>query len=186
MLHSSTQTLLNYWFSLRHGKQVPSRQAFDPAHLSRVLPQLMMLGLERDRYPFRLSGGLLVRLHGHELRGLDFANLIAAPYRAGLREALSLCVSQNTPVVLSLIGRTSRNGTLKMQIPLAPLADDTGRTDRLVGLYQPLAPIEALDGDTLVSFALRSANLTQSANGIMPPHLRLAAVDGRALLANPA
>jgi hypothetical protein len=68
------RTLAQYWLATRGDDDIPSRHKFDPSAVKSILPNLMMLGLERmdgklAAVRIRLMGTALVRAYGRDWTG---------------------------------------------------------------------------------------------------------------------
>lgn len=176
MFHFNTERVIGYWRSLRAGGVMPSRQAFDPAELASLLPQLFMLDLGPAALPFRLAGEFLIDLHGRPLKGADFQSLFSLPGRSMAARATAAALQDWEPVVLDAEGYSEDGRSVSLEILLAPLADiDGARIERLVGLYQPTTLVARLAGKPVTLLDARLA-VHAAARGT---HLKLAAVDGR-------
>lgn len=145
MFHSNTQQVIDYWRSLRIGPAAPTRAAFDPMKLPKILPHLFMVGRGGGGMPLRLAGEGVIDLHGRGLRGAGFLTLWAAPSRAAVRDAAVAAVRGVEPVVIMTEGRTHAGDRLGLEVLLAPLAGPSGAVDRLLGLHQPTGGTEALE-----------------------------------------
>ena len=67
-------TLARYWLDIREDGDIPDRRAFNPSALKPILPNLMMLGLERtagdlSAVRIRVMGTALVRAYGRDWTG---------------------------------------------------------------------------------------------------------------------
>lgn len=101
--HSSTVSFLSYWRSLQTDPgKAPLREQFDPARLKTLIPQMMMVSTTDHSHRFRLAGGFLRALHGHELKDTSFTALFQAPFIGRVTTALMLSRRQAQPVILSL------------------------------------------------------------------------------------
>ena len=81
------------------------------------------------------------------------------------------------PLVITADARAG-DGVMRMEVLVAPLRGPNGRTDRLMGLYQPTTAVAALKGGIVRSLSIRGI-ATAAPTGDQFPRLRLAAVDGR-------
>jgi len=63
--------LLAYWIAIHPGDRIPSREAFDPLDVRKVLPHLVLTDVERDPYRFRvrLMGTAVVDAMGGDFTG---------------------------------------------------------------------------------------------------------------------
>ncbi len=199
LAHSSTVLFLNYWRSLqtRGTAHAPLREDFDPSGLKSLMPQMMMISTNDISCRFRLSGGLLVALHGHELKDTAFSSLFAANEHDRLRTALLPTIRQQQPVTLTVSApwivmpeaseaedqALFRDETVTLEITLCPLTNSYGKIDRLVGLCQPLSRRPKNTKGTLGRYTLLKAGVEAPVADTTPvvrkPHLQLVAVGGR-------
>ena len=178
MFHSNTEQLLEYWRTRKGLDETPSRAAINPADFAELLPQVFMLGrIAPGQYRVRLGGGFLADLHGRELRHADFIRLWEPAARTPLQLALEAVLRHPEPLVITADARAG-DGVMRMEVLVAPLRGPNGRTDRLMGLYQPTTAVAALKGGIVRSLSIRGI-ATAAPTGDQVPRLRLAAVDGR-------
>jgi hypothetical protein len=176
MLHSNTERLIDYWRERKRGAFSPSRRDIDPADISGLLPQVLILGRAAPgQFAFRLAGGLVTAVHGRDLRRLDVLQLWSPEDRPRLAAALEAARRGCEPVVAVAEARSAR-GTAPIEITFAPLLAETAPIDRVLGLYQPLESLSSLR-DEPAELTLR--HLAGAADRAAPPRLRLAAIDGR-------
>jgi len=174
VFHFNTERVIGYWSDLRRGSSLPARQAFDPAAIAQLLPQIFMLELGRASLPFRLAGEFLIDLHGRPLKGVDFQDLFSPAGRSMAARAIDSVLNEPEPVVLEAEGFSVDGRSVNLEILLAPLAGADGRVERLLGLYQPTTLVARLAGQPVVELDARLA-MHATARGA---HLKLAAVDG--------
>lgn len=172
MFHINTVHLIGYWRSLAQGAVTPPRQAFNPAEVGELLPQVFMLDLGAGSLPFRLAGEFLIDLHGKPLRGLDFQSLFTPGGRRVVTQAALAALNDPDPTVLTCDGFSADGRQLGLEITLAPLAGADGRVERLLGLYQPTSLVARLGGKPVVEM---NARITA---GEGRNHLRLVVNDG--------
>jgi hypothetical protein len=176
MHHSKTDGLLAYWRSLSRTGLVPTRADFDPVAIRELLPQVFMLGRQAvGDYRFRLAGSTVAELHGHVKRGEAALPLWGEDDRVQVRAALESVVRRCEPVVVTALGEAGPF-SLTLEILFAPLANADGEVDRLLGLYQPLAPLARLQDRAIQSLSVMRI---AKASGDDAPRLRLASVSGR-------
>ncbi len=76
-LHPSARALLTYWESIHPTGALPGRQHFDPAAVVPLLPNIVLVEVERDpwRFRYRLVGSRVDAVNGKPLTGqwLDVA-----------------------------------------------------------------------------------------------------------------
>jgi hypothetical protein len=176
MLHSNTERLIDYWRERKRGAFSPARRDIDPADLSGLLPQVLILGRAAPgQFAFRLAGGLVTALHGRDLRRLDVLQLWSQDDRPRLAAALEAARRGCEPVVTVAEARSTR-GSAPIEITFAPLLAETAPIDRMLGLYQPLESLQPLHDEPA---QLKLRHIASAADRSAPPRLRLAAIDGR-------
>jgi hypothetical protein len=179
MSHSNTTRMIDYWNARKGDGQAPPRAAIDPAEFSDVITQAFMIGrTSAGAYPVRLAGALIEDLHKRTLLGADFLALWAVSDRPRLTAAIESALHNGEALVAQALGRTIQGHQTKLEIVLAPLAGPDGRVDRVLGFYQPVAPLFRLQGEAIERLFLLDIAFADS--GAAPPApLRIAAVDGR-------
>lgn len=176
LFHKGTSRLIDCWLGLADG-ETPRRADFDPMAVSDLLPQAFMLGRTHDEFEVRLAGEVLHDLHGRSIRGECFTDLFAPASRLSAHRAALQAVREGAPMVIKTLGRSAENRHLALEILLAPLIGPTGKTDRLVGLYQPASRVAVLHGLPLIDLSLRASILAVAAP--RRPALSLATLHGR-------
>jgi len=179
MFHPNTEKLIAEWRAQRAGRRLPARTDLSPMQFGGLLPQLFILGREPNGTElFRLSGGLVVDLHGRELRGADFSALWSRPDRASIEHAMVEARQMAQIAVIQADGYTNEGDHLGLEIALAPLLGPTGAPDRTLGLYQPTSATARLLGRPLEYLAYRSSEMAAAPEAPKRTHLRLVALDG--------
>ena len=177
MFHSGTMRLLEFWNGLNAGRP-PARSDFDPVGVADLLPRMFLLARERDRLAFRIAGEMLRDIFGRPLRGEDVFGLFAAGARDVARRTALQAIRDRAPVVVIATGRTDAGDEVSLEIVLAPLLDENGATDRLVGMIQPTSTLFALERRPVTQLFIRMAAPAPS-HQPRAPMLRLAALNGR-------
>jgi hypothetical protein len=179
MSHSNTARMLGYWRERRVGVGAPPRSAIDPGEFAAMAPQTFVLRRAGfGVFPFRLAGALVESLHPGPLPGSDFVRLWAPADRIRLQAAAEGAIARRRPLVVRAEGRVLNGAVARLEVLLAPLAGREGRIDRLLGLYQPLTPLDGLRDERIERLFLTEIDDELDGDNAMPP-LRLAAVDGR-------
>lgn len=178
MFHPNVERLLEYWRVRSMGTAAPTRESIDPSDFATLLPQVFMLG-RRDAglYRFRLAGGLVADLHHGDLRNADILGLWAGPDRLRLAAALESSRRRAEPFVVAAEARANGGLDCPMQILFAPLRGPDGRPDRVLGLYQPMALLNRLNGEPIEILSIQRVYPAREA--VERPSLKLAVVDGR-------
>ncbi len=178
MFHSNTEKLIATWRSHREGRRLPARTDLSPIDLGALLPQVFMLGREGDgEEVFRLSGGLMVDLHGRDLRGSSFYSLWSKLDRPQIASALARTRSGATPIVITADAMSERGDSMGVELTLAPLIGPSGEADRTIGLYQPISTVARLMGSNIKGLAVRE--VTTAEDYAPRPPLRLVVDNGR-------
>jgi hypothetical protein len=189
--HSSTVSFLSYWRGLQSSPdKAPPRAAFDPAHLKGLIPQMIMISDAEGGHRFRLSGGFVVALHGHELKDASFAALFRQPFVDTLQTALILARRREQPLILSLSapwhgldlsgdGDTSHNDTIQFEICLCPMTNRDGVVDRFVGIYQTVSAPPRNPYGKIGQYTLVSSRLYEPRQSAKAGHLQLVAAEGK-------
>jgi hypothetical protein len=179
VFHTNTEQLIDYWHSRRIGPMAPARARIDPADFINVLPQIFILGRRAfGDFGFRLVGDLLSDLHDRDLRDENLLNLWEPEDRAPLQMALETIRRRAEPLVIDCDAWPEFGLPMRMEVMLAPLTGRSGDVDRMIGLYQPLAPAAVLMGRRAATLSIRSI-LSGAGAGEELPQMRLAAVNGR-------
>lgn len=179
MFHPSTELLIDYWRDRKGDAPAPARADIDPGDFRDLLPQVFIAGRERlGRMPFRLTGGFVSDLHARDLRGQDLLSLWALSHRLELKSALEVARRRCQPVVVTADIRAQGVPSVGMEVLFAPLRGAQGETDRFLGLYQPIAMIQRLEGRPAHELGVRKIETLGMANQ-QGPQLRLATLDGR-------
>jgi hypothetical protein len=137
--------LATYWASLRRGNAIPKRADLDPRDISGLLPDMVLLekiapGMGR----MRVTGTRVGLKMGMNLRGMPLSVLFAVEDREALRLHLNDLFAEGTALDMQLeapagFGRAA----LPARLSLLPLRDGMGEVTRAVGLFLPLADVDA-------------------------------------------
>lgn len=180
LFHSNTELLIDHWRELARDGRAPGRRALDPGRLPKLVPQLLMLGRDGPGdYRIRLTGALVVQVHrrGETLVGRDGLGGWGQDDRLSLRAALEQARRRCQPVVVRADALWGPVG-VQLEMMFAPLAGDDGGPERVLGFYQPLAPLPTASNLPPPQFVLRRLEHLEPPAGVTP-RLRLAALDGR-------
>jgi hypothetical protein len=177
MAHPNTDRLIDYWRERRGLRTAPSRAAINPADFTELLPQVFIAGRgELGQYPLRLVGGFIADLHGRDLRAENLVGLWRQADRTRLAAALETARRRAEPFVVEADIHAAGVDSVGMEVLFAPLLSPSGESDRILGLYQPIAMMSRLQGRPALSLSIRTLT---PAPGSSRPHLRLATLDGR-------
>jgi hypothetical protein len=179
MFHPSTERLIDYWRGKAAHDGVPARTSVSPGDFLDLLPQVFILGRDaKGRHPVRLAGGFVTDLHARDLRGEDALGFWALSQRLEVKSALEVARRRGEPMVITADIHAVGAPPVGMEVMLAPLTGVDGRTDRFLGLYQPIAMIQRLMGRPALELGVRNIQSLGPANE-ESPRLRLATLHGR-------
>jgi hypothetical protein len=186
MLHENSQRLIDEWRRQRPGAgRLPNRTAMSPIGFGALLSQLFILGWEPGALPrFRLVGGQVASVHGHDLRDAPLAPLWRREDRDLLLQRIDEARRDGRALALQASATTVSGEELNLEIVMAPLQGPDGQADRMIGLYQLLAPRPLVCGRPVSQLQLRSARiLGEGAEAAGPDnprtrHLRLVVDNG--------
>ena len=172
VFHSGTQTLIDRWVALPRVGGLPARADLEPMRFGSLVPQLFSADRTARGATFRLAGAWIEALHGRRMAGVAMLDLWAPDSHALVHAALGQAVREARPVVM-VAEADPLHGLL--EIVIAPLRTSDGRTDRLIGLYQPVLKQERLREP----IGPLTARVSMGVGVSNRPALALAAVDGR-------
>lgn len=127
-----------YWEGLRPDAALPARSAVDPRGIEDALEYTFILecvapGVAR----FRLSGMHLNDLMGMEVRGMPITAMFTPEARQSVSTVISAACA--APQVSQLVLKAERSigrPALEARMLLAPLTDDFGEVNRILGCIQ--------------------------------------------------
>ena len=135
--HDKLKQLLKYWESIGPESQLPARTDIDPIQIPSLLPNVMLVDVEREavRFRFRLVGSAIVKFVGKDCKGtyVDEIRLsdeedlddILADYKSVLASTAPVCRQRNV--------KTPDNRRFLYERLLLPLASDGATIDCLLG-----------------------------------------------------
>lgn len=172
MFHSGTQTLIDRWAALPRFGGVPARADLEPMLFGPLVPQMFSADRTLEGAACRLAGSWIETLHGRSMAGVAWLDLWALESRPLVQAAIVQTVREARPVVM--VAEAARlRGVL--EIVIAPLRTSDGRSDRLLGLYQPVLEQER----RREAVGPLTARLSIGVGTPNRPALTLAALDGR-------
>lgn len=135
---AAVDLVLRHWERLRDGRPMPRRAEIDPQALAKSLEYMFIAEPVAPRVArLRLSGQHLSCLLGMEPRGMPLCALFAGRDRDELALAVEQVSRHNARVMLPLAAETGiGRPALKGMMALLPLADETGRASRILGVLQ--------------------------------------------------
>lgn len=134
--HAATRALLDYWRSLRAGRDAPDKSEITAEGLGSSLAGCVFIleRLEAGELRFRLAGSRLHDLFGLELRGANGPIICEPASRPRFVSVAEDCL--DGPDIGLVRGVAADSGTgapLDVEIAMAPLRGDAPRPDRLIG-----------------------------------------------------
>lgn len=160
MLHAHSKALYTYWDSRRNGAAVPRRVDIAPGEIGNLLSRLFILQrADPDHHLFRLAGTGLCDLYRREFREQNFLSLWQGFDRDHMRALLEAAIRGPAPASALVEAATLDGAAITAEISLLPLNGSDGQTDRILGLFQPIDPVESLKRRPIVRQTLREARL---------------------------
>ncbi len=127
-----------YWEGLRPDAALPARSAVDPRGIEDALEYAFILecvapGVAR----FRLSGMHLNDLMGMEVRGMPVTAMFTPEARQSVSKVISaVCAAPQVSQLVLKAERSIGRPALEARMLLAPLTDDFGEVNRILGCIQ--------------------------------------------------
>jgi len=130
------QRFRDYWNSKRAGLDaVPLRADFDPAHLRELLPNIVVMEVERNpqRFRYRLVGTRVVEFNSLDFTGL-YLGTIGWQEERQLVDACADAVAGKAPLG-GFYTWTLKNGNIgKCEFAIFPFSDDGSAITQLFGI----------------------------------------------------
>jgi hypothetical protein len=141
MRHPSTRALFDYWNERRGSRLVPERADIEPGDIRRVLADTFILARDAGQNcRFRIAGTRVCALFGHDLKGVNFLNLWAAPSRNHIGTLLMIVAEESIGVLASVGAISAAEAGRNLELLLLPLRHH-GRADtRILGALVPHEP----------------------------------------------
>lgn len=132
--HPGIVALRSYWRRIGDGG-LPSRSDMDPAHITRILGNVMLVDVERSpiRFRMRLCGTVVDRLFGHDFTGCYLDELTAEYFERDVLLDYADVVTTRRPHFLQRTVAKGDGVWLAYQRLLLPLSDDGKDVDMLFG-----------------------------------------------------
>ncbi len=123
--------LIDYWQRKRAGDRLPGRTAIDPAEMKRVLPQLLLIDVERDPLDFRyrLAGTLTYDIFGFDLTGRRVRDIPPPDWGETVWQSLAVIVETRLPQYVRLDFTTAEGNLRSYRVLRLPLAEDGTTVD---------------------------------------------------------
>lgn len=161
MKNRSSQILFNYWNEVRAGRLAPKRFDIEPARISPILADTLLLELaDHDAYRFRLAGTRLCEHFTTELRGASFLELWETTAREQIDEALQQVAQYGSIAILAFDAVSVDGRTAPFEGIVLPLLHTKETIDRFLGAiscaepppwlgHEPIARLELTDCRTI-------------------------------------
>jgi hypothetical protein len=134
MRQKTSQILYAYWNEVRRGRLAPCRFDIEPARISGILAETMILErIDSKTYRFRLAGTRICEQFGAEFRGSNFLALWNSDDRIRLAKKLQQLADQGGVAVLEFEGKAREGLTAKFEAILLPLYHAQSTVDRFLG-----------------------------------------------------
>jgi len=118
--------LIDYWQGKRRDGRLPGRTAIEPAELKRVLPQLLLIDVEREPLDFRyrLAGTLTYDIFGFDLTGKRVRDIPPPNWGETVWRSLATLVETRQPQYVRLDFTTEEGNVRSYRVLRLPLAED--------------------------------------------------------------
>ena len=143
MIFAALSQVEAYWHALREADGIPPRSAVDPRGIEDALEYAFILecvapGVAR----FRLAGMHLTDLMGMEVRGMPVTAMFAPEARQAVAGAIThVCDKPQVAQMVLKAERSIGRPALEARMLLAPLTDDFGEVNRILGCLQSVGQI---------------------------------------------
>lgn len=134
MRHKTTETVFNYFNTLRAGRSAPLRTEIDPAALKSVLPDLFIMEKGRDGIiRFRLAGTRVCAMLGQEMRDRTFSDIWDPAVRHRMRLAADTVLANRKALEIAVTAVDADGIALSLEMLMLPLFSRAGQCDRIFG-----------------------------------------------------
>ncbi|MDF1792588.1 MAG: PAS domain-containing protein [Thalassobaculaceae bacterium] len=153
MVLEKSKIVLRHWLEIAGTALAPSRDDVDPARMMTALPNVGILHIEApDRPMFRLAGTEYYAVHGRELTGTNYLDLVAPERRNQASERLRTIVGQPCGMFGRLIFAVRSGAQGQTESLVLPLVGRGGSIDmvlfvneRLPNDFAPAEDDQAID-----------------------------------------
>lgn len=134
MQKQSTQTLYDYWNTLRGSRSAPDRRDLDPTKIRGALANTFILELnERHEFDFRLAGSHLCSAYARELKGRSFTRLWHPRDRDAMATLVRAVTEDHAVALITFTGTTAIHTRLSIETVLLPVRHNGSTQTRLLG-----------------------------------------------------
>lgn len=138
----TAQFLFAYWNEVRQNRPAPHRFDIEPARLSNILAETLILERRKDSdYYFRLAGTRICEQFGLELRATRFLDFWNPQQQQDIRHLLNAIYSTAEVLIIRFDVHTTVNKRMQFELLLLPLTLDAQTYDRLLGTITCLSPM---------------------------------------------
>jgi len=143
------QQLYDDWDRRRGGRELPSREDFDPLDLKYILGRLNLVDALYDplRFRYRVFGGDIAKRFGFEMTGCFVDDYRTPKYRAMVQRRYADVVAARRPIVARLSRRSIDQRQHYCESLVLPLSRDGSTIDMLMAgfAFRDRAPFEEAD-----------------------------------------
>lgn len=134
MKQRTSQIIYNYWNEVRQGRLAPRRFDIEPARISSILAETLILERnDPDTYRFRLAGTRIGEQFCTDFRGQNFLDLWSPSERERLTLLLSRMVEHGAVGVIGIEAEGPGSGIAEFEAILLPLVHTRNVIDRFLG-----------------------------------------------------
>jgi len=128
------KALYAYWQRKLQGRRMPARSDIDPLDLKTVLPNLVLLDVQREPLDFRyrVAGTRTYDIFGYDLTGKSVRELEPRAFSAGLWTSLEAMTRDGLPQHAHLEFATANGYARSYRVLRLPLGDDGATVDRIL------------------------------------------------------
>lgn len=122
----SFRFLIDYWQGKHRDGKLPGRSAIDPHELKPVLPQLLLIDVEREPLDFRyrLAGTSTYDIFGFDLTGKRVRDIPPPNWGETVWRSLAAMVESGKPQYVRLDFTTAEGNVRSYRVLRLPLAED--------------------------------------------------------------
>lgn len=128
--------LYGYWTKKRGGRRMPARVDIDPVDLKPVLPQLMLIDVERAPldFRFRLAGTRLYDIFGVDLTGRSIRTIEPSALSDAVWAGFTELSENGAPQYVRLEYTNAKGYARSYSVLRLPLGDDGKTVDRILAI----------------------------------------------------
>lgn len=136
MKNDTTLRLFTYWNDVRQGRFAPHRFDIEPARISDLLPETLIIErLAPEKLRFRLAGTRLCERFGNDFRGTSFLDLFPRSETARLAENLTVMARQGAVGLFHVQSTNTAGHHVTGELLLLPLVHSPQSVDRYLGAW---------------------------------------------------